>query len=141
VNRSLRLAKAEAEARHITLRFVQYASPLRLRADSDRLVQALLNILLNAVQATPENGAVTVKISAENAPTGFLSISITDTGAGMTQETLDNIFTPYYTTKAQGSGLGLTITQQIIDQHGGSIHVASQPGCGASFTLTLPLEN
>ncbi|GHV54874.1 sensor protein ZraS [Deltaproteobacteria bacterium] len=139
VTRSLRLAEAEAEAKHIALRFAQYDSPLRLLADGDRLVQALLNILLNAVQATSEKGTITVEIGDKEAPAGFLSLIVTDTGAGMTQETLNNIFTPYYTTKAQGSGLGLTITRQIVEQHGGSVRVASRPGYGASFTLTLPL--
>lgn len=139
VIRSLRLVEAEAQAKHIALYFIQADSPLRLLADSDRLVQALLNILLNAVQATSESGTITVEIGDKDSPAGFLALSVTDTGAGMTRETLNNIFTPYYTTKAQGSGLGLTITRQIVEQHGGSVRVASRPGCGASFTLILPL--
>ena len=110
-------------------------------ADRDKMVQVLLNLLLNAVQASQAGG--TVQIVLENAPAslssgGQLAISITDTGCGMSAETLGQLFTPYFTTKASGTGLGLVMAHGLMEQHGGEIKVASRQGVGTTFTLFLP---
>ena len=117
------------------------AKPLVL-ADKDKMVQVLLNLLLNAVQATDTGGSVQVVL--ENMPVtrtsaGQLAISITDTGCGMSAENLSQLFTPYFTTKASGTGLGLVMAHSVMEQHGGEIKVASRQGQGTTFTLFLPL--
>lgn len=117
--------------------------------DADRLMQALLNLLVNAVQATDSGGSVEVAL-ANGRPRAtdegggadergaFWSISVSDTGCGMPAQTVAQLFTPYFTTKASGTGLGLVITQQIVEQHGGEIKVFSRPGMGTTFTILLP---
>jgi two-component system, NtrC family, sensor kinase len=71
------------------------------------------------------------------AKSGFLVITVTDTGSGIPAENLDVIFEPYYSTKLHGTGLGLAITRRIVEEHGGSIRVSSEPGNGTTFTLLL----
>ena len=119
-----------------------------VRLDADRLMQALLNLLVNAVQATESGGGIEVALEsardragegASGADDGFWSISISDTGCGMPAQTVAQLFTPYFTTKASGTGLGLVISQQIVEQHGGEIKVFSRPGKGTTFTILLPV--
>ena len=110
-------------------------------ADKDKMVQVLLNLLLNAAQATSAGGSVQVVL--ENTPAtrnaaGQLAISVTDTGCGMSAEILGQLFTPYFTTKASGTGLGLAMAHSVMEQHGGEIKVASRQGQGTTFTLFLP---
>ena len=112
-----------------------------VRLDPDRLIQALLNLLVNAVQATEPGGSIEVALEsgrAQAADGAFWSISISDTGCGMSAQTVAQLFTPYFTTKASGTGLGLVLTQQIVERHGGEIKVFSQPGKGSTFTILLP---
>ncbi len=120
-----------------------------IRLDADRLMQALLNLLVNAVQATASGGDIEVTLTgardraAGGAPggeDGFWSISISDTGCGMSAQTVAQLFTPYFTTKASGTGLGLVISQRIVEQHGGEIKVFSRPGKGTTFTMVLPAD-
>ena len=112
-----------------------------VRLDPDRLIQALLNLLVNAVQATEPGGSIEVALEsgrAQAADGAFWSISISDTGCGMSAQTVAQLFTPYFTTKASGTGLGLVLTQQIVERHGGEIKVFSQPDKGSTFTILLP---
>ena len=93
-----------------------------VRLDPDRLIQALLNLLVNAVQATEPGGSIEVALESGRAQAvdgAFWSISISDTGCGMSAQTVAQLFTPYFTTKASGTGLGLVLTQQIVERHGG----------------------
>jgi signal transduction histidine kinase len=110
--------------------------------DKDQIKQVFLNILLNAVQATPENGEITIatRSFAKSPGETFLQIEVKDTGPGIPAQELELIFTPFYTTKTQGSGLGLSITHQIVEEHHGYIEVDSQVGSGTSFTINLPLN-
>jgi signal transduction histidine kinase len=103
--------------------------------DRDQLMQALLNLLQNALDATPQGGSITLGASCSG---DTLLLTVQDTGAGIPAETLDRIFDLYYTTKPEGTGMGLAITQQIITQHGGTISVQSTSGHGSTFTVTLP---
>ena len=110
-------------------------------ADEGQLAQVIQNLVLNAVQAMPEGGTVT--ISAENAgsPQGgkrFVKISVADTGAGISENHLQRIFDPYFTTKQQGSGLGLATCYSIIRKHGGKIRATSTLGKGSTFHISLP---
>lgn len=104
-----------------------------------QLNQVFMNLLLNARQATPDGGTITVRTTAD-AP--GVAIRIEDTGAGIRAENLGRIFDPGFTTKAGrvGMGLGLLISRQIVERHGGRISVESEPGKGTAFTVRLPLH-
>ena len=110
-----------------------------VRGKQQELQQALLNILLNGIQAMPEGGTVTVDAGCD--PQGKIRIDITDTGSGITPDALKHIFDPFFTTKAsgQGTGLGLSLVYSIIRSHGGSIKVRSEVGQGATFSIFLPV--
>jgi PAS domain S-box-containing protein len=112
-----------------------------VEADEGQLSQVIQNLVLNAVQAMPEGGTVT--LSAENAISPqegkrFVKISVADTGAGISEHHLQRIFDPYFTTKQQGSGLGLATCYSIIRKHGGKIRAASTLGKGSTFHISLP---
>jgi signal transduction histidine kinase len=113
-----------------------------IQVDKDQIKQVFLNILLNAVQATPENGEITVvsRSFTKNPEETFLQIEIRDTGSGIPAQELEHIFTPFYTTKIQGSGLGLSISHQIVEEHHGYIEVESQVSRGTAFNVNLPLN-
>lgn len=105
--------------------------------DHDKLKQAFLNLLNNALDSMPNGGALSVVI--EQCPQG-VKITIRDTGKGIPAENLENIFEPFFTTKGGGSGLGLAITHNIISDHGGSIEVESRVDAGTTFVLVFPVD-
>jgi len=106
--------------------------------DGEQILQVLLNIALNAIEAMPEGGALSIKTSRVNTGVGDAAgIYIRDTGCGMTPEQIKNIFKPFYTTRERGVGLGLAICQRIIKEHGGVIRVKSVPGQGSVFFIRL----
>jgi signal transduction histidine kinase len=105
------------------------------------VVQDTLKLVRNAIQAMLDGG--TLQISSHPSPDGqWMVIDVTDTGVGIDPEHLSQIFDPFYTTKqvGRGTGLGLSVTYGIVEKHGGHIEVKSSKGAGATFTLTLPLE-
>jgi len=109
-----------------------------ITADPSQLHQALVNLVVNAVQAMPEGGKLTIETRAA---ADWVSLSVQDTGIGMSEEVQKNIFTPFFTTKgaSQGTGLGLAVVQGIVASHGGKIRVESELGSGASFEIQLPV--
>jgi signal transduction histidine kinase len=107
----------------------------RVLADRDQIVQLLLNLVRNGLDALPRGG--TLAVSARRVPEG-VAFAVSDTGAGIAPEDLARVFEPYFTTKEGGTGLGLAIAQRIAEEHGGRLEAASEPGRGATFTLTLP---
>ncbi len=109
---------------------------LLVAADPDLLHRALSNLVLNAMDAMPNGGALTI---AARQKEGAVEIRVSDTGTGMTAEECERLFTPYYTTKQHGTGLGLAIVQAIVSDHGGTIRVESVPGSGSSFVVELPV--
>jgi signal transduction histidine kinase len=106
-------------------------------ADPDQLTMVFGNIILNAAQAMPDGGQLTVKSEASSPER--VAISFSDTGVGISEENLGKIWEPLYTTKAKGIGLGLAITKTIVEAHGGTIEVESTVGEGTTFTVKLPL--
>lgn len=127
----------QAEANHVLLRADTMPSEsIRCRLDKDLIKQAILNLLLNAVQAMPGGGELIVRLSVRR---GRAILEVIDTGKGMTSEERSKIFEVYYSTKPGGSGLGLPTTLRIIREHQGSISVESEPGKGTRFLISLPL--
>jgi two-component system sensor histidine kinase HydH len=133
-----RLVAPELNARDIKLE-VHLSSPLpALVADPGQLTQALLNLVINAIQAVERQGRI--DIYARQDSEALLVVEVRDSGPGVQVENRAAIFDPYFTTKPNGSGLGLWIAQQIIVAHGGEIQVANMPARGAMFTIALPLQ-
>ncbi len=110
-----------------------------LAADAGQLTQVLVNLVVNAVQAMPKGGRLLIQTRVQD---GRVVCSVEDTGIGMTEEVLDRLFLPFFTTKEvnQGTGLGLPVVHGIVTSHGGTIEVASTLGQGTTFTIRLPVE-
>ncbi|MFZ0419800.1 MAG: ATP-binding protein [Candidatus Sulfotelmatobacter sp.] len=104
-------------------------------ADAELLHRAISNLVLNAMDAMPQGGTLTLRTRQE---AGRVLIEVGDTGAGMTADEREKIFTPYYTSKAQGTGLGLAIVQSVVSDHGGTVRVQSETGRGTTFVIELP---
>ncbi len=108
--------------------------------DEKQIQQVLFNIIINAVQAMPQGGTLSIHTDAVSREgRRFVRVLIADTGKGIPAQDLENIFVPFYTTKTQGTGLGLPICRQLIAQHGGNIRVESRVGEGTTFTIELPV--
>ncbi|HKQ05727.1 MAG TPA: ATP-binding protein [Blastocatellia bacterium] len=105
--------------------------------DEASVRSALINLMLNAIQAMAVGGQMIVTTAAGE---GALRLAITDTGCGMTEEQMKNLFEPFYTTKSQGLGLGMSFASRIIQLHGGQIAVQSRAGAGTSVKIALPAE-
>jgi len=131
------LIRPEAAARKVEILAEVEADLPPVTADSVRLTQALLNIIINGIQAISGSGQV--KVSAAKAGENLL-LRVQDTGPGIPADELGDIFDPYFTTKTEGSGLGLWIAQQIAVAHGGDLRAENAPAGGAMFTLILPLK-
>jgi two-component system, NtrC family, sensor histidine kinase HydH len=114
----------------------------RVPVDGDQLRQALINVTVNAAQATPPGGKVTLRVFVcEAAPEGpCLCVEVADQGPGISPELLPRIFEPFFTTKARGSGLGLAVVKRILEDHQGEVLVRSEAGRGATFVFRLPLH-
>jgi two-component system, LuxR family, sensor kinase FixL len=122
---------------HITLKREKTAETLALSFDRQQIHQVLINLFKNALEAMPRGGELTLATRVQGPN---LEISIRDTGQGMTPEVKANLFQPYFTTKEKGTGLGLVICQNILEEHGGCISADSAPGQGSTFTIQIPLE-
>ena len=133
----IHLIEKDAEARGVTLSADLRAGDHTHNLDPKQWNRAILNLLLNALEACEQDGRVRIISRASDTE---CSIEIRDNGPGLNSEDLSRIFEPYYTTKAGGTGLGLSITRGIVEEHGGTIHMSSSPGQGCQVLITLPLE-
>jgi len=109
----------------------------KVKVDIDKIKRACLNLIRNAIDAMPEGGTLTIKSEQTDS---LLRISFSDTGMGMSKETMERLWTPLFTTKAKGMGFGLSICKRIVEAHGGSIAVESRRGKGTTFTITIPIQ-
>jgi signal transduction histidine kinase len=107
-----------------------------INADAEQLWQALLNLIRNSRQAMPDGGELTIGTWRDG---GRVQLRVTDNGKGMTEEQLAQLFVPFFTTKKEGTGLGLALVQQIVTEHGGHVECQSVAGQGSTFTMFLPL--
>ncbi len=141
----------QAEAAGIRLRCDLARGPLEVDLDASHFKQALLNLLLNALQAMTSGGGpeeqarapadreIILRTERRKGPTGpSVAVHVIDTGPGIPADRIGQIFTPYFTTKVSGSGLGLPTTRRLVEEHGGRIEVHSEPGRGSDFVVSLP---
>jgi len=135
VERTVTLLEPEAKRHQVELRCQLDAELPELFGSGDKIRQVLANLVLNGIQATAPGGSVT--LCTRNAG-GRVCIDIHDTGAGIAADKIDQIFLPFFTTKADGTGLGLGIARHIVREHNGEIHVASEEGRGTTFVVELP---
>jgi Signal transduction histidine kinase len=130
------LIREEASARGITIETKWRLSPVIIPMDINKLQQAFLNLIKNAMESMPAEGNITVTVDREGK--NYIIVSISDTGCGMTAEEIERIFSPEYTTKEKGLGLGVPLATEIIRGHGGDIRVISRIGEGTTFEVVLP---
>ena len=130
------VTRPEADRLGVSLVIEASGSPIAVRVDREQMTQVLLNVVLNAIQASPPGGTVRVKPRLEATSA---VIEITDQGPGISPEHLTRIFEPFFTTKQRGTGLGLAISQRIVLAHDGSIDVVRSSAAGTTFRVRLPL--
>ena len=132
------LISEEVKSRGITLETKWRLSPAVIPMDINKLQQAFLNFIKNAMESITDQGIITIAVDKESK--NYILVSISDTGCGMTSEEIDKIFSPEYTTKEKGLGLGIPLAMEIIRGHGGDVRVISRHGEGTTFEIILPLE-
>ena len=128
----------EARKRGVELKVDLPETAITAPIDRDKIEQVLLNLVLNALQASENGGSVTITLKRE--PGGRALVSVADTGKGISREDLPRIFDPYFTTKPSGTGLGLAIVHKIVEAHGGEIRAVSEKGQGTTMEIYIPLE-
>jgi signal transduction histidine kinase len=136
------LISTETKKKHVDI-IKYYSNNLpRAKVDREQIKQVFLNVLLNAIEATPENGRISVRTRSFIKPGGdpYIQIEFTDTGYGIPREHLEEIFNPFFTTKDKGCGLGLSISSQIVQDHKGYITVESELNQGSSFFINIPVN-
>src|SRR5512146_205613 len=137
IEHAVMFSRQQALSKSIDIEFPHDPLPLEVEHDSNQVNQVLLNLLLNSIQSIDHSGKIMVR--AERHGT-MAAIAITDTGRGIAPEHLPHIFRPFYTTKGNGTGLGLSLARRIVEEHGGRVEVSSTLGQGSTFTVFLPLH-
>jgi hypothetical protein len=137
VEHAVMLARQQVISKPIQIELQKAPDLPEVEHDSNQIHQVLLNLLLNAEQAVEGAGIVTVEVGSQD---DCASVVITDTGRGISAQVLANIFRPFYTTKGNGTGLGLSLARRIVEEHHGRIEVTSVVGKGSKFTVLLPFH-
>ena len=136
---ALRLVEARAEERGIETKILQDGTLPTVFADRESLRSVFTNLVINAVEAIDgDGGSISIKLS--NSDANFVKVEITDSGCGISDQDISKVFEPYFSTKDTGTGLGLAIVKKAVDDHGGTISVASKEGSGTTFTIMLPAK-
>lgn len=138
LDHTLRFLRRELEDRKVLVEVAGSEGLPAVMVDRDQMRQAFFNLIKNAAEAMPGGGVLRVQFSHNDR---MVAAAFQDAGAGIPADRMAHLFQPYFTTKSEGSGLGLMIVQRILRDHGGEIEVRSDPGRGATFTLYLPRED
>ena len=134
VRETVKLVTESADKKQLELQFPEPEGQFTVTADPEQLRRVLINLLNNAIQATPEQGTIEIGLSNGDE----VQFTVTDHGPGITEDAREKLFKPFFTTRSDGTGLGLAIVKKIVDLHGGSIRVHNRKGAGAVFTLQIP---
>jgi two-component system sensor histidine kinase HydH len=160
IERALALARSRIDAARVALRLRVEGEPPGVFVDPEQMVQVILNVILNAIQAMPEGGELGILLRtverlgpaagragrrADDPARGgplrrFLELEVRDTGVGIPESDLAQVFEPFFTTRAAGTGLGLAVSQALVQQHGGAIAIESQLARGTTVTILIPVE-
>ena len=138
IEKTLSMLENEFRLRHIRVETNLSGKTPDVLVDANQMHQVFINLLLNAAEATQDNGVINVRSQIEPA-NRRIRIEIADNGCGIPPEHISKVFEPFFTTKAKGTGLGLAVTYRIVRNHQGEIQVSSQPGKGTLFTIEIPL--
>ncbi len=139
---ALSLVRQQAERAGVTCVLKEPVPVPQVDIDVHQLAQVFLNLFLNAVRAMPDGGRLTVRVVTDTGPRPGQRVAVAqvqDSGGGIDRQTLDKLFTPFFTTHPDGTGLGLAIAHRIMEEHGGGLDVASAPGAGATFYVSIPM--
>jgi signal transduction histidine kinase len=136
VQEVIQLFTYDAERNSIEICFHCELNPSMIICDENQLKQVLINLIKNGIESMPSGGKLTIEVSM----TDHLRISIKDQGPGIPQEIMHRLFNPFFSTKANGTGLGLMISKKIIQDHRGNIEIVSNKDEGTNVTITLPFE-
>lgn len=137
IERAVRLVAAQAKKQGVRINMMTAEDTETFRLDPELMQQVFLNMFMNALHSMPGGGALTISSFIRD---GVGEVVVSDTGEGIPQEEIKNIFKPFFTTKHTGTGLGLAISKKLVEKHGGEITVESRPGFGSTFRVLLPLE-
>lgn len=129
------LVRAQADAQGVRIVAAIPDQCVMVMADAQKMTSCFSNIVINAIQAMPDGGTLTVSVATDDRKA---AVRVSDTGQGIPADALDRVFEPYYSTKDTGTGLGLAVTKKIVEEHGGRIGVQSTPGSGTTFEVELP---
>jgi len=142
IDRCVRLVQHQLQLRNIELHLALSSDMPPVRCDCGQIEQVILALVMNAIDAMPNGGNLTLRSRKAKDP-AEVQIEVQDDGVGMPPEVLGNMFEPFFTTKERGRGLGLglAISRNIVERHGGKIQVRSEAGRGTAFTITLPLQS
>jgi signal transduction histidine kinase len=138
LNESLQVLEPQLRADNILVDERLAPGDLTCLADKALISSVLVNVILNAIQAMPGGGRLTLKSETTG---GFITVEVADTGGGIEPEDFENVFEPFYTTKSRGLGLGLPYARKVVEQHAGTIDISSQPGQGTRLIVKLPAED
>ncbi|MCS7169694.1 MAG: ATP-binding protein, partial [Candidatus Kapabacteria bacterium] len=136
LQQTLHLLQPQFQRDHVRVQLQPHCPTAVILGNAAQLEQLFLNLFLNARDAMPDGGVLRITLSCEG---NHLIVECSDTGHGIPADVLEHVFEPFFTTKPQGSGLGLSIARNIVQQHGGDITIASQPSMGTTVTLRFPL--
>jgi two-component system sensor histidine kinase HydH len=141
IERALAVLKPEIEKNGIRVVKNVPSEVRRIHADASQLTQVFLNLFLNALQAMPDGGVLTISVREDTGfvqtDSPFVVVEINDTGHGMSSRVLEHLFMPFFTTRESGTGLGLAISHRIVEEHGGSIDVVSEEGKGTTCIVSF----
>lgn len=135
----LGLIRGRAVRQRVDVRFERGPAPIVLIADADQIQQVVVNLVLNALDAMPTGGSLTIYVGRRT--DGGVTIEVADTGPGVAKESMPRLFEPFFSTKETGLGLGLVISRRIVEDHGGTLTASNRPSGGASFFVQLPADS
>lgn len=146
LRQTARLMEIQARKQSVALEELYPPDPLVVQADASQLKQVFLNLILNALQAMPEGGLITLEAALVDAASGtdgekLVNVRVSDDGPGIPRERLGRVFDPFYTTKPEGTGLGLAICYNVVQRHKGEMEIVSAEGEGTSVSIFLPLKS